>query len=67
MYIYNTYKAKLKNELTPSRKETKIFTITLSFFFLLIFRTCVLDHRILALFCDQRCTSESLEEKRKIM
>ena len=65
---YQIYKAKPKNEETPSSLVT-----TLSFFFLLRFRNCVLDHRIMVrlgsitLFCDQGRKSESLEEARKIM
>ena len=44
--IYN--KAKLRNELTPSQKKKNRFAaITLSFFFLLSFSTCVHDHRII--------------------
>ena len=52
IYIYVCmYKAKLKNELTPSRKETEFFSyyimLFLCYFFLPRLRTCVLDHRII--------------------
>ena len=46
--MYNIYyKAKLKRELPPSRKKKSFLAATLSFFFLLSFLACILDHRIM--------------------